>query len=60
MDIRHWLSNLLVKIAYKLYKKSPEVMKFRAQMLFDAAVTGQSIVRIDPEKFRPAPPTKPV
>lgn len=53
MEIRHWLSKLLVKWAYKLHKESLEVKKFRTQMLFDAAVTGKSIMRIDPMEFNP-------
>lgn len=50
IKFRQWLAKLIVRLASLIYKESPEIKKFKQQMTWDAAIHGQSIIKIDPIK----------
>jgi len=46
-QFRWRVSNLLVKIAKRIYPENPEVMAFYAKLLTDTLIYGQSITQVD-------------
>jgi hypothetical protein len=49
-QIRWKLSNIFVKIAYKIYPESPNVKGFWMQQIMDGLILGESIIRVNPEE----------
>jgi len=47
-QLRWKLSNLLMRMANRVYPENPEVFAFMMKIMMDQMITGGSIVRIDP------------
>lgn len=50
-DIRRRTAAVLISIARKLAPRSPEVMAFYMEQIYDMAITGKTIVRVSPEEI---------
>ena len=48
---RQYIARQLVRLAYKVYKESPEVQKFWLDLIREQAILGKSIIRTDPREM---------
>lgn len=51
-EFRRWIARILVKLAQKIYPDSPDILAFHAQQIYDLAVHGLCVTRIDPLKYK--------
>lgn len=48
--MRRWIANCLVRLARRIYPGSPEVVAFYADRMVEAAITGQSWIKVKVER----------